>query len=128
MDMWREMRAEGLKTNTIVYNSVSDASARCSFMDGVSELLSAMEADEVFPDLITCSTILKGYCVKGGLGQSHRSLQGHADEQHGEGFDRLQHRAGWMCPPCELRPRRQVGGGDWPSEHPSIQFDIWVFR
>ena len=73
MAMWREMRAEGLKMNTIVYNSVIDAFARCGFMDGVTELLSAMEADGVVPDLITRSTIVKGYCVKGDLDKAVES-------------------------------------------------------
>jgi len=53
-----------------VYNSVIDAFARCGFMDGVSELVAAMQADGVAPDTITHSTIVKGYCVKGNLEQA----------------------------------------------------------
>jgi len=65
MAMWKDMRAEGLKMNTIAYNAVIDVFARGGQMDAVSELVAAMESDCVVPDAITLSTIVKGYCVKG---------------------------------------------------------------
>lgn len=67
MDAWRDMRKEGIKMNTVVYNAVIDAQARVGAMDEVSELVEKMGADRCQPDVITHSTIVKGYCVKGDL-------------------------------------------------------------
>lgn len=67
---WREMRKEGIKMNTVVYNAVIDAQARVGAMDAVSELVAAMESDGVVPDNISMSTIVKGYSVKGDLNKA----------------------------------------------------------
>jgi len=67
LDMWREMREEGVQANAVVYNAIIDAQARCASMEVVPELLDSMQADGVRPDAITFCTIMKGYCIKGDL-------------------------------------------------------------
>lgn len=69
LDIWREMRQEGVQANAVVYNAVIDAQARCASMEVVSELLKTMQEDGVKPDAITYCTIIKGYCIKGDLTQ-----------------------------------------------------------
>lgn len=70
LDMWREMREEGVQANAVVYNAIIDAQARCGSMEPVPELLESMQADGVRPDAITYCTIMKGYCIKGDLTQA----------------------------------------------------------
>merc|ERR1719379_450657 len=70
MSLWSEMVDMGLKLNTVVYNGLIDAQARVGRMDEVVRLVDAMEADQLAPDSITHSTIIKGYCVKGDLEQA----------------------------------------------------------
>jgi len=76
MEMWREMRGEGLKLNTVVYNAVIDAQARVGAMEDVSELIETMAVDGCYPDSITYSTIVKGYCVKGDLDKAFEVFHG----------------------------------------------------
>merc|ERR1719420_225920 len=56
--------------NTVAYNALIDAQARVGAMDEVSTLVAAMEPDGCSPDVITFSTIVKGYCVKGELAKA----------------------------------------------------------
>jgi len=49
---------------------------RAGAMDGVSELVEAMEPDGCAPDCITYSTIIKGYCVKGDLEKAFEVFHG----------------------------------------------------
>jgi len=67
MDMWHEMRKNGIPMNTVAYNALIDSQARVGAMEDVSSLVAAMEQDGCPPDVITFSTIVKGYCVKGDL-------------------------------------------------------------
>eukprot|EP00927_Polykrikos_kofoidii_P085959 TRINITY_DN948_c0_g3_i1.p1 TRINITY_DN948_c0_g3~~TRINITY_DN948_c0_g3_i1.p1 ORF type:complete len:547 (+),score=84.48 TRINITY_DN948_c0_g3_i1:124-1764(+) len=67
--LFREMEAEGVPYNTITYNSAIDACVKCNDMSCAEELLGEMMQSEssLAPDLITFSTILKGYCNDGDL-------------------------------------------------------------
>lgn len=67
MDMWREMKQNGIAMNTVLFNAIIDAQARVGNMDNVSILVEDMAATGIAPDSITHSTIVKGYCVKGDL-------------------------------------------------------------
>merc|ERR550532_2486575 len=55
MSTWREMRKEGVRMNTVVYNAVIDAQARVGAMNEVSELVETMEKDGCTPDSISYS-------------------------------------------------------------------------
>lgn len=69
LDLFYEMPAEGVQYNTITYNSVLDACVKCGELKTAEGLLREMTASTtgVEPDLITFSTLLKGYCQNGDL-------------------------------------------------------------
>jgi len=71
MDLWHDMRSRGITLNTIVCNALIDAQARCGCIDEITQIVSAMEKEGCKPDVITFSTIMKGYCVKGDLDKAY---------------------------------------------------------
>lgn len=56
----------GIACNTITYNTMLDACAKCGCMERASMLLEDMRETSIDPDIITYSTIIKGYCLAGG--------------------------------------------------------------
>eukprot|EP00747_Dinoflagellata_sp_TGD_P193400 gnl/TRDRNA2_/TRDRNA2_59512_c0_seq1.p1 gnl/TRDRNA2_/TRDRNA2_59512_c0~~gnl/TRDRNA2_/TRDRNA2_59512_c0_seq1.p1 ORF type:complete len:706 (+),score=148.84 gnl/TRDRNA2_/TRDRNA2_59512_c0_seq1:172-2118(+) len=69
LELFREMAHEGVPYNTITYNSVIDACIKCGDVASAETLLHEMTAPEstLEPDLISYSTLLKGYCHAGEL-------------------------------------------------------------
>eukprot|EP00439_Symbiodinium_sp_Y106_P072366 s2433_g13.t1 len=67
--LFREMREEGVPYNTIAYNSIIDVCIKCTEVAKAEEFFQEMMSDSstVQPDLITYSTLLKGYCQVGDL-------------------------------------------------------------
>jgi len=67
--LFREMREENVPYNTIAYNSIIDVCIKCSDVQSAEEIFREMLAPNstVQPDLITYSTLLKGYCQIGNL-------------------------------------------------------------
>jgi len=67
--LFREMKEEGVPYNTITYNSIIDVCIKCSEVETAEDLLREMIStrEGVEPDLITYSTVLKGYCHAGDL-------------------------------------------------------------
>jgi len=67
--LFREMPVEGVPYNIITYNSMMDACVKCGDLSSAEGLLREMTSREtsVEPDLISFSTILKGYCHNGEL-------------------------------------------------------------
>lgn len=61
----QEMRNNGIACNTITYNTMLDACAKCGCMEKASMLLEDMRETSIDPDIITYSTIIKGYCLAG---------------------------------------------------------------
>eukprot|EP00435_Cladocopium_sp_Y103_P057103 s606_g19.t1 len=57
----------GIACNTVTYNTMLNGLARCGMMHEVPELLKGMRDSDppVQPDIITYSTIVKGYCIAG---------------------------------------------------------------
>merc|ERR1719473_370894 len=53
--------------NTITYNTMLDACAKCCTMYRTDEVLKAMRAGSVQPDIISYSTIVKGHCLEGDI-------------------------------------------------------------
>jgi len=74
MDLWHDMRSRGIGANTVVCNALIDAQARNGCIDEITQIVSAMEKDGCKPDVITFSTITKGYCVKGDLDKAYDVL------------------------------------------------------
>jgi len=93
LSLFAEMQDEGVPCNTITYNSVIDACVRCHDLIKAVEVFDSMihraqmnPKEKIEPDLITYSTMIKGYCHVGDLDRAldlsrqldDRSLQ--ADE------------------------------------------------
>merc|ERR1719276_536015 len=76
MDMWREMLELKIPMNTVAYNALIDAQARVGAMEEVETLVTSMQPNGCTPDVITFSTIVKGYCVKGELNKALEVFQG----------------------------------------------------
>jgi len=70
--LFREMPREGVPYNTITYNSILDACIKCGDLATAESLLRDITAPEstLEPDLITFSTLLKGYCQAGHLDEA----------------------------------------------------------
>lgn len=64
LQLFREMPGEGVPYNSITYNSILDACVKCNDLSTGEQLLREMTSpgSHVEPDLITFSTLLKGYC------------------------------------------------------------------
>eukprot|EP00933_Yihiella_yeosuensis_P054377 TRINITY_DN527_c0_g1_i1.p1 TRINITY_DN527_c0_g1~~TRINITY_DN527_c0_g1_i1.p1 ORF type:complete len:852 (+),score=156.48 TRINITY_DN527_c0_g1_i1:101-2656(+) len=67
--LYREMTERGIQCNTIAFNTILNSSALCGQMENVPKLLADMKAHDppILPDVITYSTIIKGYCLSGQL-------------------------------------------------------------
>mmetsp|Transcript_92026 Transcript_92026/g.238425 ORF Transcript_92026/g.238425 Transcript_92026/m.238425 type:complete len:1020 (+) Transcript_92026:84-3143(+) len=57
-----EMRAKRMQYSIVTYNALIDACARSGEMSRVSPLLEQMSKDGIEPNVITYSTVIKGYC------------------------------------------------------------------
>jgi pentatricopeptide repeat protein len=64
LDLFREMPMEGVPYNTITYNSIIDACVKSGDLETAEALLReiTLPGSQLEPDLITFSTLLKGYC------------------------------------------------------------------
>jgi len=67
-----EMKQRGIPKNKITYNTILNSMALCGLMHRVPEVLQDMREAEprVDPDVITYSTLIKGYCKSGDLDKS----------------------------------------------------------
>ena len=54
----------------MAYNALIDAQARVGAMEEVETLVTSMQPNGCTPDVITFSTIVKGYCAKGELNKA----------------------------------------------------------
>jgi len=69
LELFKEMPAENVPYNTITYNSIIDACVKGGDLVTAESLLNEIAAPNspLEPDLITFSTLLKGYCHGGDL-------------------------------------------------------------
>jgi len=74
IELFREMPKEGVPYNTITYNSIIDACVKCGALSQAEEILKELSGPDcdLEPDLITYSTLLKGYCHIGDLERALR--------------------------------------------------------
>jgi pentatricopeptide repeat protein len=75
MNLFRELKAKGVKMNLVAYTTLIDAQARVGYMKTAKELLKQMEADGCVPNTITYSTLVKGCCVNGDLAGAQSIFQ-----------------------------------------------------
>ena len=74
------MRNNNIACNTITYNTMLDACAKCNAMEKASLLLEDMRETNIEPDIITYSTIIKGYCLNGDVERALSVLEAHGHE------------------------------------------------
>lgn len=74
--VFKEMKERGIACNTVTYNTMLNGLARCGMMHEVPELLKGMRDSDppVQPDIITYSTIVKGYCIAGDVDRAFALL------------------------------------------------------
>merc|ERR1719274_412747 len=73
--VYEEMLDAGISCNTVSYNTMIDANARTGNMAKAAELFSSMNAHRVSPDVITYSTLVKGYCQAGDIDMGFQVLR-----------------------------------------------------
>merc|ERR1719321_933524 len=73
--VYKEMKGKAIPCNTITYNTMLDACAKCCAMSHASDLLEDMRESCVEPDIITYSTIVKGYCLEGDVDRAFSVLE-----------------------------------------------------
>jgi len=66
------MCARGIPRNLITHNTLLDACARACIMKRASQFLEDMEVSGIEPDIITYSTLVKGYCMEGNVDRAFR--------------------------------------------------------
>merc|ERR1719399_837793 len=75
MEMWEQMRREGVEPNVKAYNTLLDACARAGKIDTHGkEILEEMARKKIPVASVTVSTAVKGYCSKGLLAEAAASL------------------------------------------------------
>eukprot|EP00440_Ansanella_granifera_P014818 gb/GFBE01016110.1/.p1 GENE.gb/GFBE01016110.1/~~gb/GFBE01016110.1/.p1 ORF type:complete len:860 (+),score=257.03 gb/GFBE01016110.1/:1-2580(+) len=75
--IYKEMKARSIGCNTITYNTMLNALARCGMMHEVPQLLEDMRSSvpPIEPDIVTYSTLVKGYCLSGDLDKGLELLE-----------------------------------------------------
>jgi len=69
LQCYEEMKEHNTMVGLVVFNTLIDACSRVGDMDAAASLFRDMVA-ECAPDLITYSTLIKGYCVRGELDEA----------------------------------------------------------
>jgi len=77
MALYDEMRMRGIACNNIAYNTMLNAFAHSGAMHRVPQLLEDMKCANppAEPDIVTYSTIVKGYCASGNLDKGLQLLR-----------------------------------------------------
>lgn len=74
-EVFSEMLSVGIKPSQSTYNVLIDACARNSMMCKVPELMDGMREHGFEPNLITYSTVIKGFCQQGDMQAALRTLE-----------------------------------------------------
>jgi len=73
--LYEEMLAEKIEISIVCFNVLVDTCVRSSEMGRIEGLLKAMTNQGIEPNVITYSTILKGYCLDGRLDKAFKILE-----------------------------------------------------
>jgi len=74
-DVYQEMHAQKVTCSIVTFNCMVDACSRCGEMSRIPELLRSMVAQGIEPNLITYSSIIKGYCQENRLDEAFQLKQ-----------------------------------------------------
>jgi len=74
-DVYQEMRASNMELTVATYNALVDACARCGELGRMEPLLKDMVEQGIEPNVITHSTVLKGYCQQGRLEKAFELME-----------------------------------------------------
>jgi len=72
--VYQEMRGLGIACNTISFNTMIDANCRTGRMERAEQLFADLETTGS-PDVVTYSTMVKGYCMSGDIDQGFKVLR-----------------------------------------------------
>merc|ERR1719507_2227009 len=72
MDMYHELRSDGLQMNLVAYTSLIDAHARVGKMEQAQRLFDQMEEEGCEPNVITFSAMVKGHCLAGDVDEAFK--------------------------------------------------------
>jgi pentatricopeptide repeat protein len=65
LTVYEEIRKKGMELSIVMYNTLIDSCARCGRMEHLDNIMADMKAIGVEPNVVTHSTMLKGYCQNG---------------------------------------------------------------
>lgn len=73
---YKEMKDRQIQCNTITFNTMLNACTRCNMLHLIPQLLVDMKESTppIEPDLVTFSTMIKGYCMAGDLDKAFKIL------------------------------------------------------
>eukprot|EP00917_Polyrhabdina_sp_WS-2016_P006423 GHVP01014213.1.p1 GENE.GHVP01014213.1~~GHVP01014213.1.p1 ORF type:complete len:695 (+),score=124.10 GHVP01014213.1:1352-3436(+) len=71
MKLVQRMKSRGVPLNTITYNSLVDSACRSGDTKSALAFLEEMVANQIQPDIVTFSTLVKGFCIRGLWMYSH---------------------------------------------------------
>jgi len=77
MELYEEMKVRKVECNTITYNTILNCFAQCRTMRRVPQILEDMRNSNppAAPDMVTYSTLVKGFCASGDLDTALGILQ-----------------------------------------------------
>jgi pentatricopeptide repeat protein len=67
LKVYEEVRKKGIELSILMYNTLIDSCARCGCMDHIEGIWADMKALGVDPNVVTYSTMIKGYCQNGDM-------------------------------------------------------------
>merc|ERR1740115_532415 len=82
MEVYKEMRNGNFELSVIMFNTLVDACARCGRMDYLPNLVADMKTQGLQPNVVTYSTMLKGYCQNGEVQKGFAILEQMKTEAH----------------------------------------------
>merc|ERR1719263_1199621 len=79
-EVYDEMCQRGVPSNTVTYNTLLDACAKCGCMGKAPKLVADMRTAGLSPDTITYSTLVKGHCFSGDIDAAFAVLKDMREE------------------------------------------------
>jgi pentatricopeptide repeat protein len=73
--VFREMLSKGIEPSVVTFNAIIDACARNGHMDALPGLRQEMKSRNLSPNLITYSTMIKGFCQRQDMPSALKTLE-----------------------------------------------------